>query len=1344
MDEHRITEVWFSAGRVGTGYLVADDLVLTAYHNVPGDDPAHTIQVRPLGRAGWMTAERVWPERVPDVAAKPDADAALLRITDPSWRPPAGSRPVRWGRVVGERVPCLAVGFPDAEARANARDTKEIRGYIESFTGLKSGLITVHVSETAVPGAVRGTSGWSGGSGAALFCGRRLVGILTTDRAATYPGNQLLAVPVTKLTASPGFVAAVTGAGAGLVLEEATAGNSVDPVAPALPPPGEVEAPEGTNNLPDFSSRIFVGRQPQLDLLDRALAENSTAITQTLSGLGGIGKSTLALHYAHSRLHHYRLVWWITADTAEQISTGFAALATRLNGGSAQGRTTAEAAEWAINWLQGHPGWLIVMDNAESPAEIRRVAGQLRHAGRLLITTRYGEGWPATPVELPLLDDRSSVALLVGWTGRTAEDHQAETQALVSELGNFPLALEQAGAYIAQRRITVAEYLAELRRHPEAIMDKSPEGGDHQRTVGRIWSLTLDSIASRDPLAADILHVLAWFAPDAIPRDVLAPLGEDAPLAVTDALALLSAYSMVVLEPDTVSVHRLVQAVARTASGTDPRRSEQALEKHRLRAAELLDRALPDGDPNIPYFDIATWPRWHALLPHVHAHLGLVDPAQDTSVTARLLATTAAFLMCQAQNRQAAAYHQRALAARERLLGADHPDTLASRNGLGHVRLWLDPESSVGLLERNLRARERVLGTDHPDTLVSRHNLADTYLSLGRTEEGIELHRRTLADGERVLGPCDPFTLGSMHHLGTAYQDFGDLVRARELMERALAGERRVLGPEHPNTLNTLSDLAFLHEQSDDHIGAVELYEQALSSRQRALGADHPNTLTTRRNLGLACLAAGLAERAIHVLCTAVAEHERVLGEHLNTLMARNDLAQAYRAAGRPERAMELLGRNLVELQRAFDPADRETLEARTALGLAYSGAVPADERTFQLLEHALEGYESMSGPESLDTARARSDLAFACMSAGDPERAAALYTASLTAYENNLGPDHRSTLATRLSLAEALSSLDPQRSLHLYESVAADRRRILGPDHPDTFLARDHAAYAYVLAGEGAKGIERFRALLADRTRLLGEDDRQVLTSVNNLGLALAETGAATEAIDVLRPALARCERAFGPEDALTLTVRNNLGLAHKNAERPRDAIELFARNLPACERVFGPDHPDTVAGRDNLANAYELADLPGQAAALYVQILADNERAFGTLHTQTLETLARLARTCLLTGQAWEAVQWYGELLHRLERAEDVDRLTVLTNRENLGYALTVAGDAALAVPLLESVLSERVQLQGADHPDVELAGETLRHARERLRAARPSKWKRLVRRRHGRDPRRYGPLL
>ncbi|MDI3101845.1 tetratricopeptide repeat protein [Streptomyces sp. AN-3] len=319
-----------------------------------------------------------------------------------------------------------------------------------------------------------------------------------------------------------------------------------------------------------------------------------------------------------------------------------------------------------------------------------------------------------------------------------------------AELGHLALAVEQAAAYCAETGTSPNAYLDMLDRWPAEMFDAAAQGGDSARTIARIWRLTLDHLTDT-PLAGDLLRLLAWYAPDAIPRDLLNSVA--APPGLAAAISRLAAYNMVTDNHDgTLSVHRLVQALARTPDPHDPHRRADDISRARDHAAELLAAAYPDDNR-----DPANWPRCRALLPHTDGLTTHHSPDHDTTHTAAALSQAGAFRQGQGALSIALQAHQRALTAYERLLGADHPSTLASRNNLAAAYDSAgDLGQAIPLYEQNLTDAERVLHSGHPLTLASRNNLAGAYESAGDLGQAIPLYEQTLTDAERVLGSGHP------------------------------------------------------------------------------------------------------------------------------------------------------------------------------------------------------------------------------------------------------------------------------------------------------------------------------------------------------------------------------------------------------------------------------------------------------------------------------------------------------------------------------------------------------------------------------------------------------------
>jgi tetratricopeptide (TPR) repeat protein len=724
--------------------------------------------------------------------------------------------------------------------------------------------------------------------------------------------------------------------------------NQAPPLpAEAFRPWAELAAPPGLGNLPTRPGP-FVGRTGELARLDAALAGPGGAVVQAVHGLGGIGKSTLAAHWAAAHASDHTLTWWITAATPADIDAGLASLAAALQP-ALTGLLPLEALrEGAVQWLAAHRGWLLILDNVTDPADVAPLLARAP-SGRYLITSRRATGWHATavPVRLDVLDPAKAELLLTEILTRDRPRAVDGAGELCAELGFLPLAIEQAGAYLAQAGATPRQYLDLLARYPAAMYQAAAEGGDAARTIARIWHVTLDRLAA-DPLAGQVLRILAWYAPEAIPRILLDGLAD--PPALLHALGRLAAYSMLTADTSVLAVHRLVQAVTRTADAGDPHRDPQAIDDARDRAALQLLAAAP-RNPRDP----AGWSAWRMLLPHVDALVSYTSPGADTEATAFLLNEAGVFLESQGQPARAAGHLQRAIADCVRLLGQDHPITLAARGNLAvayrdagdlgraiplHQQTLADCVRFLGqdhpttltargnlatsyreaedlgraipLHEQTLADFVRVLGQDHPGTLTARNNLALAYRQAEGLGRAIPVYEQALADHERVLGQDHPDTLAARGNLAAAYRDAGDMFRAFPLLQQVLADCERVLGQDHPTTLATRGNLAAAYQQSgDDGKWSVPLHEQTLADFVRVLGQDHRTTLVSRNNLAAAYLSAGDLDRAIPEYEQALADHERVLGQdHPDTKIVRGNLAQARqeRAACGPGRWEQIAG----------------------------------------------------------------------------------------------------------------------------------------------------------------------------------------------------------------------------------------------------------------------------------------------------------------------------------------------------------------------------------------------------------------------------------------------------
>ncbi|MEH1129561.1 FxSxx-COOH system tetratricopeptide repeat protein [Micromonospora sp. CPCC 206061] len=868
--------------------------------------------------------------------------------------------------------------------------------------------------------------------------------------------------------------------------------NVFAPDRSLVPPPDAVVPPAGTHNLP-APAAVFVGRD--LEALDQLLSRGHGAIGQVVHGLGGIGKTELAIHYARRYAHRYTFVWWITADTPERVTLGLADLTTRLH----PMPNLAQATTWAIGWLQSHPGWLLVLDNVEDPADVGDLFGALHGRGHILVTTRRDLGdarWARlslATLHLGVLDRAASVQLLTRLTRRTDE---AAFQLLAADLGDLPLALEQAAAYITQHQVTPADYRALLARHPARMYDAAGEGGNQDRTVRRVWTVTMNAVAARSTLAARLLRVLAYLAPEELPDDVLVPLADE-PLDVSEALALLASYSMVTRASGSVSVHRLVQAITRTADTTDlaPRSAEPPVVEQALR---LIRDALP-GDV---WRDVAGWPRWNLLLPHINAIVAHLPPEHRTSDLPYVLDLTGAYLQVQGQLVQGTAYLADALVRYEAHLGADHPDVVASRNNLATAYESLGRlGDAIPLYEQSLDTSERLFGDDDPTTLVVRNNLASAYRSAGRVAASVALFEQVVDRNEQLRGEEHPDTLTSRNNLAYGYRSMGRVADAIPLFERNLRDRERILGPKHPDTLTSRGNLAGAYEAIGRLAEAISLYERAATERRDVLGSEHPHTLAAASNLACVYLSAGEADRALAVLEDNHVQRERVSGpDHPDTIACRNNLANAYLAKGRLGDALALYEQNA--------------------------------ERCPQVL-----------GAEHPYSLTARNNLAYAYRSIGRIDEAVAMFERNLADRRRVLDAAHPDTLTARNNLASAYRLAGRiDEAAAMFEDVLADRRRLLGDEHPDTLVSATNLGSAYRALGRVDDAIATLEQNSDRCRRVLGPAHPATLTCLNNLALGYAWADRRDDAVALLLQTRSDGEERWGVDHPLTAMATANL----------------------------------------------------------------------------------------------------------------------------------------------------------------------------------------------------------
>ncbi|MGW8690443.1 FxSxx-COOH system tetratricopeptide repeat protein [[Kitasatospora] papulosa] len=808
----------------------------------------------------------------------------------------------------------------------------------------------------------------------------------------------------------------------------------------------------------------FTGRSLVLERMRDQLGGGMAVVLpqpQTLYGLGGVGKTQVALEYVHRFMADYDLVWWISSEQIDDVVASLAELAVRL--GAQGGDDMAAASQEAVDLLRrGVPSerWLLVFDNADDPERLRRYFPQ-GGSGHILVTSR-NQTWSAHGDALPVdvfLREESVEHLQRRAPGLSDEDADQVAMAV----GDLPLAVEQAAAWIAETATPIDTYLEQLARQaPQVLALNQPAG--YPEPVAATWNISIERLKERSPAAVRLLQLCAFFAPEPISANLLYSKEMIEALKPYDAsLQEMLVLGRVIREigrfalakvdqvSNSIQVHRLVQAVIRAQLDEEEQREARHV-VHRILAG-----ARPDDDE--PIDNPETWPRFATIWPH----LGPSDARNCREPeTRRLLIDRVRYLWKRGDVRTAGR------------LGDELRDTwrdMLGNQDLQYLYLCFHLSNILRTRGRFVEAKEldevtlgrqrEVLGPEHPHTYMTTSSLAIDLGLLGDYAKAIELATAAHEGFSQIFHDRHPRTLAAANNLALNLRSVGQYARAREIDQDVYDLRSEVLGPEHPYSLSSAMSLARDLREVGRYEDSVSLLSRTYDSYKATLGRTYPTTLSAAKSLAVSLRRAGQLEDARRLTVATRARYRaKYTVANPDSLACDLNMAADLFAAGETAEARDAAQEVVDQYMKVPGEQHPYTLAAQNNLGVYLSGT-NAPVEAEKLLTRVVASMREVFGREHPNTLFSVMNLANATADRG--ELGIVLETERTVAGQLRevLGAHHPETLAMTSNIAVTLDAMGREdEALRLRAETGDELARQLGDDHPLTRIARDERRF--------------------------------------------------------------------------------------------------------------------------------------------------------------------------------------------------------------------------------------------------------------------------------------------
>jgi tetratricopeptide (TPR) repeat protein/tRNA A-37 threonylcarbamoyl transferase component Bud32 len=784
-------------------------------------------------------------------------------------------------------------------------------------------------------------------------------------------------------------------------------------------------------NIPHHRNTNFTGREEIFHKIHEELtSQKPGSKVIALHGLGGIGKTQLVLEYVYRYgidARNYKIIWWIRADMLTSLSADYAALTVPLKL-SNENLKESDIVKIVRNWLEQNEGWLLIFDNAEDPSEIGNDYLPKSRKGHVIITSR-NPNWRGIAATLPMsnLKIEESIELLGKWTGDVDREKMTELSTI---LGNLPLALSQAGAYITETGSSINDYLELFKEHETELLKTGIESSIHDTPVAATWELSFDKIQKESPAAVELMNLCAFLAPDDIPLNIFREGKESLPETLRDivtdrlkfdkAIAAILRYSMANRKSDAISVHKLVQTVVKDKL-TDE--ENQIYIKSVIR---LLMSLFPQEVDKVDKLMDCSRILPHAIVAIKHAKAHEVVEEICSSLSRNI----GIYFNLIGKYEETKTAYEDALTIDEKLFGPEHQIIAKYANNLGNtLRLLGNFTGAKMYLKRAFAIEEKLFGPECPGLANIFNNLGLVFRDLGDLESSLMNFEKALEIDEKIYGPDHANVARDAGNLGSIFRLLGNFEKAKANSERALEIDMKLFGSDHPNVARDANNLGTVLRDLGDLDGAKTYFKSAIKIVEKSFGSDHPMLATISFNLGNVLLDSGdLAEAKVNSE-KALAIREKYFGpEHHAVASSLESISEILKRLGELNEAKKITERALNISEKNFGSEHPSVVENIYNLAMILH-AIGATKTSREYLERAIEMGEKIFGFSHFNVGKYLRDYGDNIRDQGETKKAKESYQRALDIYAKTFGGNHPKTLEVKKKLDELHAKIDNQES---------------------------------------------------------------------------------------------------------------------------------------------------------------------------------------------------------------------------------------------------------------------------------------------------------------------------